>query len=100
MIVCVCYNSPANHIELSNLTPSFSIVTHPSETISKSIFNISSSNRFISSICRMPRCALASSPGEKTVSPVFMLSSMSTVPTRLSSLFVTKQTCSDLLNVY
>mmetsp|Transcript_425 Transcript_425/g.1444 ORF Transcript_425/g.1444 Transcript_425/m.1444 type:complete len:222 (-) Transcript_425:165-830(-) len=65
--------------------PSRSTVLTPSARTLRRRFEMPSSRRLISSTYNTPRCASASSPGWYTVLPVFIDSSMSTVPTRRSS---------------
>mmetsp|Transcript_32724 Transcript_32724/g.83023 ORF Transcript_32724/g.83023 Transcript_32724/m.83023 type:complete len:238 (-) Transcript_32724:440-1153(-) len=65
--------------------PSRSTTLTPSDRMVSSRLAMPSSSRLISSTYRMPRCASARSPGWNTVRPSFMEASMSTVPTRRSS---------------
>mmetsp|Transcript_1832 Transcript_1832/g.4133 ORF Transcript_1832/g.4133 Transcript_1832/m.4133 type:complete len:283 (+) Transcript_1832:409-1257(+) len=65
--------------------PSRSTTFSPSASTDSSRLDTDSSSRFISSTYRIPRCASANSPGWNTVRPSFMDASMSTVPTRRSS---------------
>mmetsp|Transcript_51601 Transcript_51601/g.102694 ORF Transcript_51601/g.102694 Transcript_51601/m.102694 type:complete len:201 (+) Transcript_51601:2016-2618(+) len=65
--------------------PSRSTVTQPVERHSRSRLEIDSSSRLMSSTYSTPRCAFASSPGSKTVTPVRTDFSTSTAPSSRSS---------------
>mmetsp|Transcript_12659 Transcript_12659/g.53077 ORF Transcript_12659/g.53077 Transcript_12659/m.53077 type:complete len:287 (+) Transcript_12659:1023-1883(+) len=75
-----------------NVMPSRSTTFSPSASTVSSRLDTDSSSRLISSTYKMPRCASASKPGWNTVLPSFMDASMSTVPTRRSSV-TPKGTC-------
>mmetsp|Transcript_34963 Transcript_34963/g.58571 ORF Transcript_34963/g.58571 Transcript_34963/m.58571 type:complete len:358 (+) Transcript_34963:954-2027(+) len=77
--------SSGRHGNLTD-TPSRSTLTHPSAKEDRRMLQSSSSRRLMSSTYRIPRCALASSPGWNTVLPCRTDSSTSTDPRRRSSM--------------